>query len=391
MLVNQRSRWRTAMVAGGLVVTVTACAPNAARTPMGPRLAAPEVSAEREESRYGSLLRMASSTRAAGDPASAVQLYQQAITQDAARPEAYVLLGETLIDLEAYDDAGQVFREALQRDASNQAAHRGYARALVALRRPEAAIQHYEAVLGRTPDDLQALNGLGVAHDLSGRHDAAQAAYRRGLQVAPESVMLRNNLGLSLALGGQPDEGIQILRALADEPGAKPRYRQNLALAYGLAGNLAAAERISRVDLDEAAVENNLAYFAMLAALDDRRQRASVLGVEAPQRTERPADAGAGKRLAAVALDGEGLELGLAPSGRWFVNLGQHATPQQAAAAWRDLRSRHGALLGGLARLAGSEGGPQPLLVGPLAGPEQAETLCGSLRNAGQTCRAVPL
>jgi Flp pilus assembly protein TadD len=391
MLVNSRRRWRSGLLASSLVLTVAACAPNTARTPMAPQLGAPQAAAEREDSRYGSLLRMASSTRAAGDPASATQLYQQAIAQDAARPEAYVLLGETLIDLEAYDDAGKVFREALQRDADNHAAHRGYARTLVALRRPESAIQHYEAVLRRAPDDLQALNGLGVAHDLSGRHDAAQVAYRRGLQVAPESVMLRNNLGLSLALAGQHDEAIRTLRTLADEPGARPRNRQNLALAYGLAGNLAAAERISRVDLDEAAVENNLAYFAMLAALDDRRQRAAVLGVEAPDRVERAGDADAGKRLAAIALDGDGLELGLAPTGRWFVNLGQYPTPQQAASAWRDLRDRHAPLLGGLTRLAGAEGGPQPLLVGPLASAEQAEGLCGSLRNTGQACRAVPL
>jgi Flp pilus assembly protein TadD len=390
MLVNSWRRWRAGLLAGSLVVTVAACAPNTVRTPMAPHLGA-EAAAEREESRYGSLLRMASSTRAAGDPASAVQLYQQAIAQEAGRPEAYVLLGETLIDLEAYDDAGQVFREALQRDPDNHAAHRGYARTLVALRRPESAIQHYEAVLRRAPDDLQALNGLGVAHDLSGRHDAAQAAYRRGLRVAPESLMLRNNLGLSLALGGQHEEAIRTLRTLADEPGAKPRNRQNLALAYGLAGNLAAAERISRIDLDEAAVENNLAYFAMLAALDDRRQRAAVLGVEAPERVERAADAEGGKRLAAIALDGEGLELGLAPTGRWFVNLGQYATPQQVAAAWRELRARHAPLLGGLTRLAGTEGGPQPLLVGPLASAEQAEGLCGSLRSTGQACRAVPL
>ena len=99
-------------------------------------------------------------------------------------------------------------------------------------------------------------------------------------------MLLRNNLGLSLALSGQYAEAIELLRAIVDEPGAKARNRQNLALAYGLAGDLTAAERISRLDLDEEAVQNNLSYFAALAAVEDDRKRAAVLGVHPPELTD---------------------------------------------------------------------------------------------------------
>ena len=388
MLANSYQRWPLFAVAGALLLTVAACAPNSVHTPLEPRLAS---QAEREDNRYGALLRMAASTRAAGDPAAAVKLYQQAITQQRDRPEAYVLLGDTLVGLAAFDDAARAYREALDRDAQSLAAHRGYARALLGLNRPEMAIPHYQAVVERTPDDVQARNGLGVAYDLAGQHEAAQAAYRAGLQIAPDSMLLRNNLGLSLALSGEHDQAIAMLRAVVDEPGARARNRQNLALAYGLAGNLAAAERISRLDLDQEAVENNLAYYATLAAVENRRRRAAALGAHATDTTDDGADEAVNRRLAAIALEGDGLELGLSPTGRWFVNLGEYGSEGQATAAWRDLRNRYGDLIGNLMRLAGTQQGPQPLLVGPLADAEQAEALCGNLKGRGQRCRPLPL
>jgi Flp pilus assembly protein TadD len=379
-------RW----VAVCALLSVAACAPNSARTPLEPRLAA-ATDGEREQSRYGTLLRLAASARAAGDRAAAVRLYQQAIAQNRGRIDAYVLLGDTLIDMEAFDDAANTFQEALGRDGNNAAAHRGYARAMLGLNRPEVAVVHYQAVLANAPNDLQAHNGLGVAFDLAGQHEAAQEAYRAGLEIAPDSMLLRNNLGLSLALSGNNAEAIELLRAVVDEPGAKARNRQNLALAYGLAGDLTAAERISRLDLDEESVQNNLSYFAALAAVEDDRKRAAVLGVHSPELTDNPADEEASRRIAAIALQGDGLELGLAPTGHWFVDLGEYNSADRASSAWRQLRVEHKDLLGNLTRLAGVENGHQPLLVGPLADADEAQSLCGDLERRGQRCRALPL
>jgi Flp pilus assembly protein TadD len=390
MPVTSWNSWPRLAVAVCALLGVVACAPNSARTPLHPRQAV-ATDGEHEQGRYGTLLRLAASARAAGDRAAAVSLYQQAIADSRSRVDAYVLLGETLLEMEAFDDAASTFQDALGRDRNNIAARRGYGRAMLGLNRPEVAVLHYQAVLGAAPDDLQAHNGLGVAFDLAGQHEAAQDAYRSGLAIAPDSVLLRNNLGLSLALSGKHEEAIEMLRALADEPGAKARNRQNLALAYGLAGDLTAAERVSRLDLDEESVQNNIAFFAALAGLDDRRKRASVLGVHAPELIDDPADGEANRRLAAVALEGDGLELGLSPTGRWFVDLGEYGSAERAASAWRQLRTEHKDLLGQLSRLAGVEEGPQPLLVGPVAGADQAQALCGNLERRGQRCRALPL
>jgi Flp pilus assembly protein TadD len=388
MPVTPWKSWLIFAVASGALLNVSACAPTRAVEPsLNPSLHG----AELEESRYGTLLRLASSTRAGGDPAAAVNIYQQAIALDRDRVDAYVLLGDTLIELKQYDDAAKTYEEALRRNSDSAAAHRGYARAMLGLNRPEAAIVHYQAVIKRDPNDVQAHNGLGVAYDLSGQHDAAVAAYRAGLAVAPDSMLLRNNLGLSLALSGQYKEAIELLRALADEPGANARNRQNLALAYGLSGDLVAAERVSRLDLDEEAVQNNLAYFAALAAVEDDRKRAAAIGVHAPEVTDNAADAGNSKRLGAIALEGQGLELGLAPTGRWFLNLGNYASSQQAASAWRHLRAQHNDVLAQLTRLAGVQDGRQPLLVGPLTDASQAQSACGTLRKRGQSCEALAL
>jgi hypothetical protein len=48
-------------------------------------------------------------------------------------------------------------------------------------------------------------------------------------------------------------------------------------------------------------------------------------------------------------------------------------------------------VLGGLSRLAGVQEGPQPLLAGPLASAEKAQSLCDTLSARGQHCRALPL
>jgi Flp pilus assembly protein TadD len=376
--------WSQLVIAGCALLGVVACAPNSARTPLDPSSAG-------QEDRYETLLRLGAAARAAGDPAAAVAMYQKAISHNRSRVDAYVLLGDSLVDLKAYDDAAKTYQDALDRDKGNIAAERGYARAMLGLNRPETAILHYQAVLAQAPDDLPAHNGLGVAYDFTGQHDAAQEAYRAGLEIAPDSMLLRNNLGLSLALSGKHAEGIELLRKVVDEPGAKARNRQNLALAYALAGDLVSAERISRLDLDEEAVQNNLSYFAALGAIEDDRKRASGLGVQTPELTDATADVDASRRLAAIALQGDGLELGVSPSGRWFVDLGSYVSATEASAAWRQLRSEHADLLGNLSRLAGVEEGRQPLLVGPVASADQAQSLCGQLESRGQSCRALAL
>ncbi len=374
-----------------LTTLVTACAPNSAVTPLKPGMDSALTAAEQEQGRYGTLLRLASSTRTAGDPAAAVNMYQQAISLDRNRPEAYTLLGDTLIELEDYSQAAEVFKQGLSKREDSVIARLGYARAMLALQRPEAAIPHYESAMKHAPENLQVINGLGVAYDLAGEHRVAQKVYRDGLATAPDSMLLRNNLGLSLALAGDHEDSISLLRMVVDEPSAGARNRQNLALAHGLAGDLAAAERISRLDLDEESVRSNLSYFAALSAIDDQRKRAAALGVKPVNKVQTYEAPNTGRRLTALALGGNGLELALMPTGRWFLNLGNYSDHRQVASTWQKLRGEYKELLGEFDRLAGTEQGRQPLLVGPLASATAAEEICANLKARGQSCKALAL
>ena len=157
MTTRVRSSMRGFSVVAGVTMLLLGCAPNSMRAPVDASIDAPLVAAEGENNRYGTLLRLASSTRSAGDPAAAINMYQQAIALERDRPEAYALLGDTLIELGAHDQAAEIFEQSLKRDGDGLAARLGYARALVALKRPEAAIPHYEAVLNAAEGNLPGL------------------------------------------------------------------------------------------------------------------------------------------------------------------------------------------------------------------------------------------
>ncbi|NUB15110.1 hypothetical protein GAY28_22325, partial [Azospirillum brasilense] len=80
------------------------------------------------------------------------------------------------------------------------------------------------------------------------------------LKAEPNNAAAMANLGLSLALNGSA-EGVAILEGLVQGGVDSPRVRQNLALAYGLKGDLESAARIARLDLDDANVRSNLAFY----------------------------------------------------------------------------------------------------------------------------------
>ena len=228
------------------------------------------------EASYVTLMRVGEATRAAGDLAGAVTVYRRAADKAPGETAPLIMLGTTLTDLKAFNEAGAAFRAALKLAPNDSDALRGLGNTLVSLDQPQLAAAQFEAAMVAKPDDPRVYNSLGVVLDMSGDHRAAQAHYRQGLTIAPGNLSLQNNLGLSLALSGNYSESIEVLRALALHPAATARNRQNLALVYGLAGQNDAAARISRLDLDEVAVKNNVAYYGVLRALNNPQRRAAI-------------------------------------------------------------------------------------------------------------------
>jgi len=225
------------------------------------------------EGGYAALLRVADATRANGDLPTAAGMYRRAAELRPDLAEPHLRLGQTLNDLNAWNEAVPVLRQALTLDAGNADARRGLGNAFLSMGQPDLALPQFETALRTATKDARLHGSLGVAHDLLGDHAAAQAAYRAGLALTPDSTGLANNLGLSLALAGDFPAAVEVLRPLGNS-GA--RARQNLALVYGLSGDATQAARVARIDLDESAVRSNLAYYETLRAMGGRQRLAAI-------------------------------------------------------------------------------------------------------------------
>lgn len=347
--------------------------------------------------RSASLTRMADTAFRSGETTTAASLYEEALLLDGGNVPAALGLGHALLAQGRAQEASRAFERAIKASDGSAEAHLGYARAMIALRRPEVAAEHLRGILEREPDHAQALNALGVAYDLQGQHRLAIETYRKGLAGNPTSIPLRNNLGLSLALAGQVDEAIDRLRPLGEGPEATRRTRQNLALAYGLRGDLAAAERLGRIDLGEAELRDNLAYIAAVRGMQDPVRRATTLAPistpslpprqqpatwrSAPERPAPPRPLGPAAAEPAPA----------ASSGGFVLDLGRFADAATARKRWEHLQQRHPQALHGLAKLAAAGSGADPLLVGPIASEAEAVRLCAKLETDVPACSVVRL
>ncbi len=244
---------------------------------------AQEMAAEDKESQVAQLIRIADSTREAGDLASAAGLYRRAHELAPEKREALVRLGDTLLVLGAFPEAAQAYAKAVELDAADTEALYGQGKALTALGQYQDAVERFRAAIKANGKDHRFFSGFGVALDYLGDHESAQQAYIDGLEVAPDAIGLRNNLAFSMLLGGEFAGAIAHFEEIARNPLATPRHRQNLALAYGLAGKKEKAAAIARRDLDEAEVAHNMAVYERLRRLSGEERALELLGVRDAQ------------------------------------------------------------------------------------------------------------
>ncbi len=230
----------------------------------GSPIVTPQGTVEPLKGPAAALMKAADEARERGDLGTAITLYRRAHSFSPNHPLPLIRLGEALIAIGAASDAIEALSEALSADGGNVDALMALGKALIAVEQYDLAVNKFAAVLRDHPNETRAYNGLGIALDKSGDFMGAESAYRQGLSVAPQDPGLLNNYGLSLAFSGRHQESIGVLRQLAFGPNASARYRQNLALAYGLAGRMDEAAEVSRIDLDEKSVQQNLATYEVM-------------------------------------------------------------------------------------------------------------------------------
>ncbi|HEV2303558.1 MAG TPA: tetratricopeptide repeat protein [Stellaceae bacterium] len=227
---------------------------------------------------YPALMKIGVTARAGGDPATALGVFRRAAElAPPGEPAPYVEIGGTLLDMGKPNEAILAYNSALARNPGDWPAQRGLAIADLHTGRPEFAFVPLAKALVDGPKDPGLYVLLGVANDMAGRHPAAQGWYREGLTLAPNDPALTIDLALSLALSDHLVAAVNVLGPIADAPQASPSERQTLSLLYGLEGDRAAAARLARVDLNEAAVEHNLAYFDSLRAMSPEARGRAIL------------------------------------------------------------------------------------------------------------------
>jgi Flp pilus assembly protein TadD len=226
---------------------------------------------------YATLMRIGAAARSGGDLPNAVGVYRRAAEMAPQDPTPLVAAGDALLAMGAVNEAIVSYNAALVRPGDDQPAQLGLAKAFLKTGKPELAMAPLSRALEERPEDPKLLLLLGVARDLAGQHWEAQGHYRNGLARAPGDPALTVDLALSLALGGDYSNAIAILQPLAMAPTASSQERQTLALIYGLKGNIAEAARLGRIDLDDAAVEHNLAYYQTLRELPPEARNRAIL------------------------------------------------------------------------------------------------------------------
>jgi Flp pilus assembly protein TadD len=226
---------------------------------------------------YPTIMRIGMAAKAGGDYANAVSLFRRAAEIASSEAAPLVAAGDTLRDMGNENEAIVAYKAALERNPHYPLALEGLAKAYLGTGKPELAEAPLETAYQEAPNNPKTLLLMGVTADFTGNHPQAQADYMEGLKYQPGDPALTLDLALSQALSEQYDTAIQTLAPVADGPNSTARERQTLALIYGLKGDQLSAARYARMDLTEAAVEHNMAYYDTLRRLSPEARSRAVL------------------------------------------------------------------------------------------------------------------
>lgn len=209
------------------------------------------------------MLRLARAAHAAGDYASAINLYRT-IVAGGSDPAMAVELGDTLMDAGSFDDAIGTYKSVSAKSPAELGAALGLERAYLALNDLPKAMEQAERARALAPQDRKVLIDRGIVLDLYGRHKEAQDSYSAWLAKSPQDRTARVDLALSLAFSGDYDRALDTLSPIARSSNATPRERQDLALIYGLKGDKEEARRWSKLDLDVNETASNLQFYDVI-------------------------------------------------------------------------------------------------------------------------------
>ena len=159
----------------------------------------------KDHMRAASYNNLATAYRERGDLPRAVQLYETALTLDAAYAQAHSNLGSALAGGGEPERAIEHYRQAIAADPDTGDLRFNFGNALLAANRYAEAAEQFGFAVEAWPADAEAHNNLGIALASAGDMAAAAAAFREAVRLDPAGPRAHRNLGIALEELGDAD------------------------------------------------------------------------------------------------------------------------------------------------------------------------------------------
>lgn len=217
----------------------------------------------------GLLLDLGELLLANGRVNEASQKFRQAIELDIHNAEAYVLLGDCLIQSNDDDAAQNAYETAIMIDDRVPGIHYKLGHKLMEVGRYAEARKVFDDGLDQEPNDLAALMAAGNCALEIGDPDSAEAYFSRLIELDGRLPGAYHNLGVCHFLRSEYEQGIQQCEAAIELKADYGLARQKLVLANIQLGRWAEARRV--LDESLALDPENSAYNQLRSRLRHRR------------------------------------------------------------------------------------------------------------------------
>jgi tetratricopeptide (TPR) repeat protein len=148
----------------------------------------------------------------AGDAASAVPYFREAVRLEPQLAQARSSLGVVLIRTNAYDEAAAQFAAGAELAPADIRMFANRAMALGLAKRNDEALIAYQEAISRAPDDWILYNNLAEVLKNLGRHQEAIKTCEQALRLNPEWLDLYNDIADNYFKMNQPDQAIAALQ-----------------------------------------------------------------------------------------------------------------------------------------------------------------------------------
>ena len=223
------------------------------------------------------LVHLAADIESRGDKATALTLYERAVSVSNNRSDIRLELAQAYERADRGDEAFKIYRAVLETEPNNGLALVYMGSALVKKGNLEQGVASLSkaAPLLKSPG---AYDRLGVAQTLAGRPKEAVVSLQRAHELAPNDLDVTTNLALATALAGKRDDAIILMKEVAEQPKAQPHHRRNFVLVLGLAKKEKEALALASADLSKSEIEALLKQAETIRSVSNPKAQAKALG-----------------------------------------------------------------------------------------------------------------